>query len=141
MDVSSCLQHLGGLGAKYLIALDVVNTYWQLELVEESRECSTHRSQAPAGEVRVDRYFDGPEDVTVHILSSHGVRIERVSQRRPFMVSSRKIPSSCSIRHPSSSLLESILIKNIILYPSTIAERCLEGELKDSIIRQVGRGG
>ena len=37
MDVTSCLQHLGGLEAKFLSALDLVNAYWQLELAEESQ--------------------------------------------------------------------------------------------------------
>lgn len=38
LDVSSCLQRLGGLEAKYLSALDLVNAYWQLELDESSQE-------------------------------------------------------------------------------------------------------
>ncbi len=38
IDVTSCLQRLGGLEAKFLTALDLVNTYWQLELAEESQE-------------------------------------------------------------------------------------------------------
>ncbi len=37
MDVTSCLQRLGGLEAKFLSALDLVNAYWQLELAEESQ--------------------------------------------------------------------------------------------------------
>ena len=37
MDVTSCLQRLGGLEAKFLSPLDLVNAYWQLELVEESQ--------------------------------------------------------------------------------------------------------
>ncbi len=37
MDVNSCLQRLGGLEAKFPSALDLVNTYWQLELGEESQ--------------------------------------------------------------------------------------------------------
>ena len=37
MDVNSCLQRLGGLEAKFLSALDLVNAYWQLELAEESQ--------------------------------------------------------------------------------------------------------
>ncbi len=38
MDVTSCLQRLGGLEAKFLSALDLVNAYWQLELSEESQQ-------------------------------------------------------------------------------------------------------
>ncbi len=37
VDVTSCLQCLGGLEAKFLSALDLVNAYWQLELAEESQ--------------------------------------------------------------------------------------------------------
>ncbi len=37
MDVNSFLQRLGGLEAKFLSALDLVNAYWQLELAEESQ--------------------------------------------------------------------------------------------------------
>ncbi len=37
MDVTSCLQRLGGLESKFLSALDLVNTYWQLKLAEESQ--------------------------------------------------------------------------------------------------------
>ncbi len=38
LDVSSCLQLLGGLEAKFLTALDLVTEYWQLELDESSQE-------------------------------------------------------------------------------------------------------
>ncbi len=38
MDVNSYLQRLGGLEAKFLSALDLVNAYWQLELAEESQQ-------------------------------------------------------------------------------------------------------
>ena len=38
MDVTSCLQPLGGLEAKFLSALNLVNAYWQLELAEESQQ-------------------------------------------------------------------------------------------------------
>ncbi len=38
MDITSCLQHLRGLEAKFLTALALVNAYWQLELAEESQE-------------------------------------------------------------------------------------------------------
>ncbi len=37
MDVTSFLQRLGGLEAKFLSALDLVNAYWQLELAKESQ--------------------------------------------------------------------------------------------------------
>ncbi len=36
-DVTSCLQRLRGLEAKFLSALDLVNAYWKLELAEESQ--------------------------------------------------------------------------------------------------------
>ncbi len=36
MDVTSCLQRLGGLETKFLSALDLINVYWQLELAEKS---------------------------------------------------------------------------------------------------------
>ncbi len=41
MDITSCLQRLGGLEAKYLTALDLVNAYWQLELESLQYTAST----------------------------------------------------------------------------------------------------
>ena len=42
IDVTSCLQQLGGLEGKILTApLDLVNTYWQLELDKSSQEYTT----------------------------------------------------------------------------------------------------
>ncbi len=38
IDVTSCLQRLGGLEVKFLSALDLVNVCWQLELAEESQQ-------------------------------------------------------------------------------------------------------
>ncbi len=45
MDVHQCLHHLGGLGANFMLALDLVNAYWQLAL-HDSSQCrgSSHSS-------------------------------------------------------------------------------------------------
>ena len=38
MDVTSCLQRLGCVEAKYLTALNLTNGHWQLELAEYSQQ-------------------------------------------------------------------------------------------------------
>ncbi len=38
MDVHQCLHHLGGLGANFMSALDLVNAYWQLALHDLSQQ-------------------------------------------------------------------------------------------------------
>ncbi len=50
MDVTNCLQWLGGLEAKYLTALDLVNAYCQLELAEESHSTSPQGDPASSQE-------------------------------------------------------------------------------------------
>ncbi len=41
MDVHQCLHRLGGLGAIFMSALDLINAYWQLTLHESSQAYTT----------------------------------------------------------------------------------------------------
>ena len=38
MDVHQCLHRLGGLGANFMSALDLINAYWQLALHDSGQE-------------------------------------------------------------------------------------------------------